>query len=137
MATSNRGRSSSSGNRGRSSKNNNPEGHNQYDSRWIDSARDRAFTAAATVGGAVAAGVFLWSRRNQITDQLSHLTDQISEWREGMMSDSDSETAGSDSFIASSGRRGGRKNQTEIMEEALTLKETGAGTGRSRTDAIG
>ena len=40
------------------------------------------------------------------------------------------ETSSSDSFMASSGsgsgaRRGGRKTQTEIAEEALTLKETG------------
>ena len=38
-----------------------------------DSARDRPFTAAAAVGGAVAAGVFLWSRRNQISDQIGKL----------------------------------------------------------------
>ena len=39
----------------------------------------------------MAAGVFLWSRRNQISDQIGNLSDQISEWREGMASDSDFE----------------------------------------------
>ena len=135
MATNNRG-GSRSGNRGRTGHNNNPQGHNQYDSGWIDSARERPLATAAAVGGAVAAGVFLWSRRNQITDQLSHLTDQISDWREGMMSDSDdTETGQSGSFMASANRGGGRKSQSDIAEEALTLKETG--TSRSRASTVG
>jgi hypothetical protein len=122
--TSNRG-----GNRGRRGQNNNPEGYNQYNSGWIDTARERPFTAAAAVGGAVAAGVFLWSRRSQISDQIASLSDQISEWREGSSSDfgSTAEDTGSSSgsFMASSGNRGGRKTQSQIAEEALTLKETG------------
>jgi hypothetical protein len=141
MATSNRG-NSRSGNRGgsrsRASHNNNPEGHNQYDRGWVDSARERPFAAAAAVGGAVAAGVFLWSKRNEISDQLSGLSDQISEWRESMMSDSGSDDPGEsagEGFMAQPSRRRGRKSQTEIMEEALTLKETGAGQTKSR--AIG
>jgi len=124
MATNNRG-----GNRSRS-RNNNPEGRNQY-SGWTDTAKDRPFATAAAAAAAVGAGVFLWSRRNQISDQLTNLSDQISEWREGMSSSSfeDNATSG-DSFMASSGsgssaRRGGRRTQTEIAEEALTLKETG------------
>ncbi len=123
MATSNRG-----GNRGRNGKNNNPEGHNQY-SGMINTARDNPLATAAAVGGAVAAGVFLWSRRNQITDQIGSLAGQISEWREGMVSDRDFAADGTDpvdGFIASSGsRRQGRRNQTQISEEAMTLKETG------------
>ena len=109
------------GNRGRTGKNNNPEGHNQYDRGLIDSAKDRPFTTAAAVGGVVAAGVFLWSKRNQITDQISGLSEQLNEWREGMTT-----TGGqSDSFMARSPRRGSIKTQSEIAEEALTLKETG------------
>jgi hypothetical protein len=120
-------RGNSGGNRGR---NNNPEGRNQY-SGWMSSARENPMTTAAAVGGAVAAGVFLWSRRNQISDQISGLADQISEWREGLGSDSElGEENGSQSFMAdsSSKGRGGRKNQAEISEEALTLKETGKAT---------
>ena len=124
MATNNRG-----GNRSRS-RNNNPEGRNQY-SGWTDTAKDRPFATAAAAAAAVGAGVFLWSRRNQISDQLTNLSDQINEWREGMSSSGfeDNATSG-DSFMASSGsgssaRRGGRRTQTEIAEEALTLKETG------------
>src|SRR5690349_2256491 len=121
MATNNRG-----GNRGgsnRRGRNNNPEGRNQY-SGLMGSARDNPLAAAAAVGGAVAAGVFLWSRRNQISDQIGNLSDQISEWREGLSS-SDFETQDSGSeqpFMAQPARRGGRKSQAEISEEALTLK---------------
>jgi hypothetical protein len=122
------------GNRGRSGKNNNPEGYNQYDRGWVDSAKERPFTAAAAVGGAVAAGVFLWSRRNQISEQLSGLSEQISEWREGM--DRDSNYTGEESFMAGSNRRGG-KSQSDIAEEALTLKETGKKARQPKNDFIG
>jgi hypothetical protein len=124
MATGNRG-----GNRGRGGRNNNPEGRNQY-SGVMSTARDNPLTTAAAVGGAVAAGVFLWSRRNQISDQISNLADQISDWREGSSSESEFGTDDSnsgESFMASSSSRGRgrRRSQAEISEEALTLKETG------------
>jgi hypothetical protein len=123
MATNNRG-----GNRGRSGRNNNPEGRNQY-SGMMSTARDNPFATAAAVGGVVAAGVFLWSRRSQISDQIGNLADQISDWREGMGSDADfaaEETSG-ESLAATSGsrNRGDRRTQAQISEEALTLKETG------------
>ncbi|HKH26960.1 MAG TPA: hypothetical protein VKA61_01345 [Sphingomicrobium sp.] len=73
----------------RGRRNNNPEGRNQYSSSWMDSARERPVAAAATAAAAVGAGVFLWSRRNQITDQLSNLSEQISEWTDNMRSGSD------------------------------------------------
>ena len=118
--TNNRG-----GNRGR---NNNPSGRNQYSNGWMDSVTDRPLATAAAVGGAVAAGVFLWSRRNQISDQLSSLSQQISDWRDGMMSEdepgNDGASAGEGSFMARSSGRGG-KSQSDIAEEALTLKSTG------------
>ena len=131
MATNNRG-----GNRGgnrRGGRNNNPEGRNQYSSSVVSTARDNPIATAAAVGGAVAAGVFLWSRRNQISDQISNLADQISEWRDGTGSDSDfSRENPSEPFMASSSSssrsRGGRKNQAQLSEEALTLKETGKTT---------
>ena len=125
MATSNRG-GNRGGNRGRSGRNNNPEGRNQY-SGVMGSARENPLAAAAAIGGAVAAGVFLWSRRNQISDQIGNLSDQFSEWREGMASDSDysAEDGSTGNFIASSNPRRSRKSQAEISEEALTLKETG------------
>jgi hypothetical protein len=122
MASNNRG-GNRGGNRGR---NNNPEGRNQY-SGMMGTARENPFAAAAAVGGAVAAGVFLWSRRNQISDQIGNLTDQISEWREGFQSGSEFGGDGDttpESFIASPRRRGSRKSQSDIAEEAMTLKGT-------------
>ncbi|MEU4418953.1 hypothetical protein, partial [Nocardia salmonicida] len=74
--------------RGRDGRNNNPEGRNQY-SGMIGTARANPLSTAAAVGGAVAAGVFLWSRRNQISDEIGNLADQVSEWREGMQSGDD------------------------------------------------
>lgn len=65
--------------------NNNPEGRNQY-SGWMDTARDRPIAAATTAAAVVGASVFLWSRRNQISDQLSNLSDQISDWTQNMRS---------------------------------------------------
>src|SRR4051812_6735520 len=113
MATNNRG-GNRGGNRGRSGRNNNPQGRNQY-SGMMSTARDNPLTTAAAVGGAVAAGVFLWSRRNQISDQIGNLADQISEWRDRIESGGD--------FMESSG--GADRTQAEIAEEALTLKEIG------------
>ena len=117
------------GNRGNRRPNNNPEGRNQY-SGLGGAAREHPVAAAAAVGGAVAAGVFLWSRRNQISDQIGNLSDQISEWRDNYMSSgtdlgTEDETA-TESFIASPRRRFTRKTQPEIAEEAMTLKQTGA-----------
>ena len=75
------------GNRGgnRGARNNNPSGRNQY-SDWgvMEIARERPIAAAAAAAGAAAAGLFLWSKRTQISNQLSNLSDQIGEWTEGM-----------------------------------------------------
>ncbi|MGI8704813.1 MAG: hypothetical protein ACR2JJ_03285 [Sphingomicrobium sp.] len=70
--------------------NNNAEGHNQYTNDWMDAAKDRPFTSAAAAAGAVAAGAFLWSRRNQISDQISRLSGQITDWAEDMRSSNSS-----------------------------------------------
>ena len=111
------------GDRGRGTRNNNPEGRNQY-SGVMGTARANPLATAAAVGSAVAAGVFLWSRRSQVSDQIGNLADQISEWREdrssGTTPDEDLEAAS----IPQSGGDG--RSQREIAEEALTLKETGA-----------
>ena len=42
-------------NRGRRSNNNNPEGYNQYNSGWLDTARERPIAASATAAAAVGA----------------------------------------------------------------------------------
>jgi hypothetical protein len=77
----------------RGGRNNNPSGRNQY-SGVMEMARDRPFAAAATAAGAAAAGLFLWSRRAQIGDQLNNLSDQFSEWRSSMESSGDFQSSG-------------------------------------------
>jgi hypothetical protein len=123
-------------NSNRGGRNNNPSGRNQYsDGGVIEMARQRPIAAVAAAAGAAAAGLFLWSKRTQITDQLNNLSDQIGEWTEGMRSGNSSDefstddTAGLTTSGPSQGRKSGsrssRKSQPEIAEEALTLKQTG------------
>jgi len=122
MATNDRGSNRS---HGRSGRNNNPEGRNQY-SGVASKVRDNPFATAAVVGGAAAAGIFLWSRRNQISEQIGELADQISEWRNRMGSDDDFAADDSLSGGPSTSRsRNDNRSQAEIAEEALTLKEIG------------
>jgi len=140
-----RNQRSRGGNRGR---NNNPEGRNQYSSGMVDMARERPMTAALGAAAAVGAGVFLWSRRNQISDQLSNLSEQITDWAENMRSGEggafsfeDSDTGTEGLVSAKSGRSSRGKTQQQFAEEALTLKETGesgsrSGRGRAKQQPI-
>ena len=68
----------------RSGRNNNPSGRNQYSGGVMDLARERPVAAAAVAAGAAAAGLFLWSKRSQISDQISSLSDQFGDWTENM-----------------------------------------------------
>ena len=75
---------------------------------WMDSVRERPGASAAVVAGAAglaAASAFLWTRRGQIGEMVSSGMDRLSELK--------------------SERMGSAQTQTEIAEEALTLKETG------------
>ena len=95
--------SNRSGNSNFRSNNNNPEGRNQFSSSFRDMARERPIAAAAAAAGAVAAGVFLWSRRSQISDQLTNISDQLGEWTENMAPDREFETVGGASGFTSPG----------------------------------
>lgn len=76
-------------NTSRGGRNNNPGGRNQYND-WgvMEMARERPIAAAAAAASAAAAGLFLWSKRSQIGQQLSDLTDQLGEWKDNMGSTS-------------------------------------------------
>ena len=77
-------------------------------SGFFDSVRERPGASAAVVAGAAglaAAGAFLWTRRGQVGEMLSSGMDRLSELK--------------------AERMGSHPTQTEIAEEALTLKETG------------
>lgn len=138
-----RSNSRSGSNRGR---NNNPSGRNQY-SDWgvMELARERPFAAAAAAAGAAAAGLFLWSRRSQISNQLSNLSDQIGEWTESMTSgDSGSWSSSSDdtgglatgqtgSSSRSSSRPGMGLSETGGGNASFGASSGGSGTGGSST----
>lgn len=102
----------------RGGRNNNPSGRNQYSNGVLDMARERPLAAAAAAAGAAAAGLFLWSRRTQISDQLSSLSDQIGEWREGWSSESGGFAGADDTADLTTGRSGG---------SARGMSETGGG----------
>ena len=68
---------------------------------FIDAMRDRPYATAAVAAGAAAAGALLWSKREMTSSGM----DKLSELK--------------------SHRMGSGQSQSEIAEEALTLKETG------------
>jgi hypothetical protein len=124
MATSNQkdDRRSNPRTRGR---NNNPGGRNQY-SGVIGTARANPFTTAAALGGAVAAGVFLWSRR----DQIGSFVDEIRGAAESNESNGDlrsEDTIATREVSTTPHTQSAEpaKSQVEIAQEALSLKETG------------
>ncbi|MCA1654169.1 MAG: hypothetical protein ABR588_08140 [Sphingomicrobium sp.] len=104
----------------------------------------RPFASAAIAAGAAGASAFLWAKRAQLSDQLSELTDAVSE----RFSSDDDQSNGMDSFSEAKSERmssGGRSKrpQSEIAEEALSLKETGrqgrapsAGSSQSKVGSI-
>ena len=78
---------------------------------WMDSVRERPGASAAVVAGAAglaAASAFLWTRRGQVRETLNSGMDWLSEMKSERM-----------------GGGGSQQSQSEIAEEALTLKETG------------
>jgi hypothetical protein len=99
--------------------------------------RERPLAAAAAVAGAAAAGLFLWSRRAQISSQLSSLSDQIGEWSEGLSAGDD--TAGLTTAAPSSVQRRGM-SETGGGNASLGRRSGGGGvrstsSGRSRAQS--
>jgi len=107
-------------------RNNNPTGRNQYSSDWLDAARDRPIAVAATAAAAVGAGVFLWSKRNQISEQLSNLSDQISDWRSA--NEEEFETVGA----TSSGATGSTSARTSRSTGSRPTSTRGRSSRTSR-----
>jgi hypothetical protein len=120
----------------RGGRNNNPTGRNQY-SDWgvTELVRERPFAAAAAAAGAAAAGLFLWSRRSQISQQLSNLSDQIGEWTDNMRSDSGSsemdDTAGLTTSGISSSRSGAGSRSASGTRSATNSRSGNASRSRS------
>ena len=82
----NRSKNQGSRSRGASQSSQQPQRQQQMVQGLTDTVRQHPVASAAAAGGALAAGVFLWSRREQISDQLSHMSEQISDWSEQMRS---------------------------------------------------
>ena len=113
-----------SNNRGR---NNNPSGRNQY-SDWgvMEMARERPIAAAAAAAGAAAAGLFLWSKRAQISDQLSSLSDQFGDWRDSMGS---GQTDGTGGFATSGTGNSATTGMSETGGGNASLGRRSGGSG--------
>jgi hypothetical protein len=76
----------------------------------LEMARERPVAAVAAAAGAAAAGLFLWSKRAQISDQLGQISDQIGQWSarssEGGEFETADDTAGRTSPSTSAKARG-------------------------------
>lgn len=104
-------------------RNNNPHGHNQYTNDWVEAVRDRPMKSAAAAAAAVGAGVFLWSKRNQISDQIGRLSDQISDWAEDMRSSMTGDSAGE--LVTTDG-----PNESSAIEASRKTGRKGAGSAK-------
>jgi hypothetical protein len=118
----------------RGSRNNNPSGRNQFSGFGVmEMARERPFAATAAAAGAAAAGLFLWSKRTQITDQISQLSDQISEWSSGNPSGEFDDTGG----FATTGRQRGMSEtgggNASFGKSSGGAGITGSASGRGRS----
>ena len=105
----------------------------------MDIARDRPVAAAAVAAGAAAAGLFLWSKRAQISDQLSSLSDQIGDWTQSMMSSDDSgewsegdDTAGLTSSSRGMSETGGGNASLGASSSGAGMTSSASGRGRAR-----
>ena len=107
----------------------------------VDTARDRPLATAAVAAAAVGAGVFLWSRRNQISNQISQLSDQISEWSQNFRTGEDTggflETDETESSLGTAAATQGSRRSTGRTTRGMS--ETGGGNASlgARTGGAG
>ena len=125
----------------RGGRNNNPSGRNQYSWGVMEMARERPMTAAAVAAGTAAAGLFLWSKRTAISDQLTSLSDQIGEWTQNMSSGdggmwSSGDDTGGTTANQSSGSTSSQRGMSETGGGNSSLGRSSGGGG-SRGSASG
>jgi len=126
-------KSSRSSNRGNGSRRSSSS--SSRDDSWsggvMEMARERPIAAAAAAAGAAAAGLFLWSKRSQISNQLSNLSDQIGDWTENMMPGEGSGqwSAGDDTAGLTTAGKSGRSTGTRSRSTTgrRGMSETGGG----------
>lgn len=109
----------------------NNRSRNNRSSDWgvMEMARDRPIAAAAAAAGAAAAGLFLWSKRSQISHQLSNLSDQIGEWTENMRSDDTGGLTTSSQPNTNARSRSSNRGMSETGGGNASLGRTSAGAG--------
>ena len=119
--------------RSRSSRSNSSRDNDQsMMSHWTETAKDNPVKAAAA-----AAGVFLWSKRNQISNQISRLSDQVTDWADEMRSGSSSrelamtEGPNESSAIESSRATGSRSGRSSPSRSSGTTSRATGGQSRS------
>ena len=110
--------------------NNNPKGHNQYTNGWKDAAKDYPLATAAAVAGAVGAGVFLWSKRNQVSNQVGKISQTANE-----MSRKAGNKAGD--WLDKMNSGGSKSSDRQVMltdgpNESAAIEASRATSGRSR-----
>ncbi len=93
----------------------------------LDMARERPFAAAATAAGAAAAGLFLWSKRTQISDQLSDLSEKFGQWTESMRANGDGDDTKRSGRPTASDNRRSTSRRKAASGEAEGIEETPPG----------
>lgn len=118
-------------------RNNNPSGRNQYSNDWMNSIKERPVAAAAVAAASVGAGVFLWSKRNALSEQMSNLSSQISDWTASMRSSDEQEfeTTGGESSPsgAATGSTSSRTSRSTGSQGTSTRGGNRPGRGMSET----
>jgi len=126
----------------RGGRNNNPSGRNQYSWGVMEMARERPVAAAAAAAGAAAAGLFLWSKRAAINEQLSSLSDQIGEWTDSIRSNGASMWNGDETDATTTSETTGSTSSQRGMSEtgggnASLGHSSGGGGVRSNASSRG
>lgn len=115
------------GNRGSARRTINSNGRSRV-RRLVRTSTDKPLAMTAVLGGAVAAGVFLWSRRKQISGKIGELANDLGRLRQGTEAEGKfavDDTGRAAISLSGASRASGGRTQAEIAEEALTLKEIG------------
>jgi hypothetical protein len=113
-------------------KRNNRGGGSGNDRGVMEMARERPLAAAVAAAGAAAAGLFLWSKRAQISDQLSGLSDQIGEWTDGVRGGSDFASNDDTAGLTTAGQS---SNQSRGRRSGGGGGTSGSPSGRGRADS--
>lgn len=97
--------------------------------------REQPIAAAAAAAGAAAAGLFLWSKRAQISNQLSNLSDQVGEWSSQLRSGDDTAGLTTTSSARGMSETGGGNASLGRRSGGGGVRSTASGRGRARSTA--